>query len=1146
MSDRLLDITIFLFLFWPICVFSQINQKNYFSKVIYVENNSFSIDSISIDKSSILVMDKNGNIIDKSFYKIDPVTATFTPLKIINDSLTISYRTFQFNFNKTFKYRDSSVIIADSSVNFKPIRFSALPENRDLFGMGGLNKSGSISRGAYFGNNQNLSLNSNLNLQVSGKISENISIAASITDNNIPIQPQGNTQQLQDFDQVYIQLFSNSWKLTAGDFWIKKPKGYFLNYTKRGQGATYELEKKSGLFSLKNQFSAAISKGKFSRNVIQGIEGNLGPYRLKGAENEPFIIVLSGTENVYIDGILLTRGQENDYTIDYNTSEITFTTNHLITKDKRIVVEFQYSDKNYARSLFQNSTVFSNDKWSFFLNVYAEQDSKNQPIQQELSPEERNLLENIGDQTSDALIQSTDSITFSNELLLYKKIDSLGFEIYQYSNSPDSAFYQLVFSDLGEGGGDYILSEYSALGRIYSWVSPTVINGDTIHNGNFAPLRLLITPKKRQMVTTGIERRYGKNSLAKFEAALSNEDVNTFSQIGNNDNLGLAGKFLWKHHFNPIKNWNINTTVDFEGLSSNFKRIERFRAVEFERNWNTQNISIQGNQYATSAGLTLNNKYNKIEYKLNSFIIDTAYNGIKNDFKMDWTEKINANIDFSYLTTNGIQKTSFLRHMARIYKSFEKFKIGFEDIHEHNLFYENDTLNGLSYQFYDWKIYLQQGDSSKNSFKIYYQERYDWFNSSNSLVKSTSAKSPGISYSLKNRPNQQLKLSVAYRMLSILDTSLTNINPENSLTNRVDYQFKLLKGMIHSTTYFEIGSGLELQKEFIFLEVPAGQGVYTWVDYNNDNVKDLSEFEIAQFQDQATYIRVFTPSNTYTKVYSYQMSEVLNVNPRYLLKSRSKINSFINKFNTQTAIRSEKKTSTFNFSELINPFKNNIGDTLLQSLSNSIRNSIFFNRSDPKFGVEYTFQQFNSKLLLLNGFDSREKTSNELKLRWNLNKFLSLTANTENTLKYNSSDYAPTRNFLLSIAKYQSKFAYQPSTKFRVSISGCYSEKQNQIEYGGEEAYLTDLGIELRYNQLKKGSFTGNLNLININYLGENNTSVAFEMLEALQPGRNSTWTIYYQRTMANNLQLTLNYNGRKSKDVSTIHAGGVQLRAFF
>ena len=184
--------------------------------------------------------------------------------------------------------------------------------------------------------------------------------------------------------------------------------------------------------------------------------------------------------------------------------------------------------------------------------------------------------------------------------------------------------------------------------------------------------------------------------------------------------------------------------------------------------------------------------------------------------------------------------------------------------------------------------------------------------------------------------------------------------------------------------------------------------------------------------------------------------------------------------------------------------------------------------------------------MLLNGFDSRERSSNEWKLRWNINKAISLTANSESTTKYNLSDYAPSRNYQLEIQKYQAKIAYQPSTKFRLSIIGSYSDKENEIIYGGEEAYLSNLGLEIRYNQLKKGSFTGNLNFIHIKYIGENNTSVAFEMLEALQPGNNSTWTISYQRTMANNLQLTLNYNGRKSKDVSAIHAGGVQLRAFF
>ena len=105
---------------------------------------------------------------------------------------------------------------------------------------------------------------------------------------------------------------------------------------------------------------------------------------------------------------------------------------------------------------------------------------------------------------------------------------------------------------------------------------------------------------------------------------------------------------------------------------------------------------------------------------------------------------------------------------------------------------------------------------------------------------------------------------------------------------------------------------------------------------------------------------------------------------------------------------------------------------------------------------------------------------------------------------------------------------------------------QNALQYGGEKAFISDFGMELRYNKASKGSLTMSMNYIYINYYGETSSSVAFEMLEALQPGNNSTWNISYQRTLANNLQLTFSYNGRKSFETKSIHTGGIQLRAFF
>ncbi len=333
---------------------AQTNQKQ---KQFVLTKDTLFLDSLSLIPGTVRLSSKN-NVIDTSSYKINyPLKALIFKSKP-TDTISVSYKTFPYNFEKLYYHKSKSVLTKDLSLPINPysITFDASNQNAESFMSDGLNKNGSISRGISFGNNQDVVVNSSLNLQVSGKLTQEVDLLLAATDDNIPFQADGTTAQLQEFDKVFIQLSNKNSKLIVGDFQLQRPNSYFMNFYKRSQGAYFSnnyvdtMGKQTVTF--KTQISGAVSKGKFARNVIQGVENNQGPYRLRGADNEQFIIVLSGTERIYIDGRLLQRGQENDYIIDYNTAELTFTAKQIITKDKRIIAEFQYAERNYARSLY--------------------------------------------------------------------------------------------------------------------------------------------------------------------------------------------------------------------------------------------------------------------------------------------------------------------------------------------------------------------------------------------------------------------------------------------------------------------------------------------------------------------------------------------------------------------------------------------------------------------------------------------------------------------------------------------------------------------------------------------------------------------------------------------------------------------------
>src|SRR5690554_4221064 len=748
-------------------------------------SDTLQLDSMIIEAASFKVFfDDYIQVNDSNFY-LDPIQAQFlwkTPLP--KSKLTATYRVLAIDLKKPFQRRGTEIIQPDDEYFINPYTFRPQATQESVFGSTRLNKTGSISRGIGFGNSQDLTVNSTLSLQLNGQLTDNISVLASVTDNNIPIQPEGNTAQLQEFDQVYIQLYTDRSKLIVGDLILDRPIGYFTNYFKRAQGASFSTRvpvAKSDDLNFFTQTSVGLSKGKFARNEIQGQEGNQGPYRLRGREGETFIIILSGTEKVYIDGREMKRGQENDYIIDYNTAEVTFTAKQFIDKDKRITVEFQYSDANYVRSMIQTSTGVENEKFKAYINFYSEQDAKNQSLQQDLDDDDKMILNDVGDNTLNAVAPNYSAVDqYTNDRILYQLIDSLGYDsvfVRATGNAPN--LYNVNFSDVGAGNGHYIQNGFDATGRLFLWVAPDTVAGQVIKQGNYAPLRLLVAPQKTQILMAGGTYKFSEHTDAIVELGFTNNDVNTFSDKdkGNDYSHGITARL---NHVQPLSEKenpaSLIGRINMESIGNNFQPIEPYRSVEFNRNWNLNpefNLNYQ-NLISGMVGLVKPKKYN-FKYTLNKFTAGKVYDGLKNELHASThVAGFDALFDGSILQTSGYEKSNFTRHKSVLEKRVWLTKIGFQDEREENRRYlsNSDSLAANAYKFYDWQFYLTNPDTSKVGYRVFYRERNDYISQGNDLDQTTHARQYGLDLSLVENPANQFKATLSNRELKIIDPEL--------------------------------------------------------------------------------------------------------------------------------------------------------------------------------------------------------------------------------------------------------------------------------------------------------------------------------------------------------------------------------------
>ncbi len=1113
---------------------AQIDSLYFSHKKIQVQD-SLIFNPVSTPPYYFRVTTAGGKALDSTQYKVDfKQSVLFLKPDFYKqypkvDSLYVRYYNYPEYWTQTYSGYNPNLIIPNNSLRRPTATVSGLSRlTKKPFS--GLDTKGSIVRGVNLGNNQDAVLNSTLDLTIQGKLSSKVTLKAHINDTNIPIQENGYSQDLKDLDRVFIEMEAPQWHVQAGDIFLNNQDTYFMNFTKKVSGISLNAQIDSTRFFT----SGALVKGRFASYRFQGEEANQGPYKLKGTNGEAYIFIINASEKVYINGILQKRGRDQDYWIDYNTAEITFTPTNPITSDQRIRVEFQYSDRNYSRFVTSNGVTNQGNKLQWGVYFYRETDLKNQPLQIQLTEEQKALLALAGNTDAPILVSNVVETPYTENTILYRKITTGSNIIYEYTTDPTETLYQVGFTYVGAQQGDYRVAAYLATGKKMEYVGA--------NQGNYVAASPLVAPSRQQIAVFNTQYHPSDKTQLAMEFAYSNNDSNLFSEIGNNHNKAPAVKINWQQSIldTTATGWLLQGGLQLDYLHKDFKSIERVFAVEFNRDWNL--TAPQGNQSLLRAQIQLNNtKKGTIAYHFENLNFSENYQGNKhaleshlqfNNFRLQHLS--------SYLQSNGnLTKTQFARSHTGMDYSRKKWWVGTVFDLEQNKQKTplSNQLNNLSYRFSDIQARLGIGDTARVYLAVGARFHTNDSLRDNRLQRVNQATSLFFDSQLIQSKQSQLKWYANYRKIDYLSGNHTK-----SLNSQLVYKQALWNQLLHLQTLYTTTSGNSPQQEYAYIETAPGQGYYTWIDYNENGIQELDEFEVAQFSDQANYLRIALPNIQYIATQEARLQQSVQLNFSQWA-NLSGIKKTLSHWSDQLQILAKNNKKRERDIWHLNPF--DFKGTSVLELQYNMRNSLFFNKGIAHYSTTYHYTDLRQKTLHLFDIQENDLVSHQLQFQHKIKEVWLLGFDAIQSQNKRSSSAFSNRNYRINTRSFSPYITYLITKNHWIKIRYAGVYKKNET---GENARLQkdEWSLEYLFTNTKETRFSTNIKYLKNNFSGNGFSALGYQMLEGLQPGNNLVINLLWTHKINSFLFLNLNYNARANTISRTIHNGNVQLRAVF
>lgn len=1089
--------------------------------------------------------------------------------------LVATYQTWPFDLQPVYRQRGTvRVDEADSAGVLRVVeeRPADAPPP-DPFGNSRLQRSGSLTRGVLAGSNRDVNIESGLRLQLEGEVIDGVNLRAVLTDENTPILAEGTTQRLSEFDRVYIEVTGQAAEARLGDVDLNLRGTELAQLTRKVQGAT-ALARVPGAGDWWQGgtvvAAGAAPRGQYRVQEFQPIEGVQGPYRLEGQFGEPYILVVPGSEVVYLDGLRLVRDRNADYTIDYATGEITFTPRRLLTREQRITVEFQYTTNQYPRTIVATEAqaalgglVGGQPRVRVGAAFIREADRQTLAVDLDLSEADSLLLRDSGD--APAFRSGAERVRFDAEApfvqytVEFREADSV-FVPLDFAPPDTVPVYRVRFSRVAAGTGRYARGQRTVNGIAYEFVGA---------GGDYEPVRVLPKPREQRLLALSGRIRPVAAVEVYSEWAASMNDLNRFSSLDAGDDAGAA--YLGGVRLEPVQVGigRLEAQYTRRFRDATFVTFDRIRPVDYARTWNLPDAFGA----ATSPDATVREQIDEASSRLllsptsaasvtigrleRGTTFDARRAALTLDVAEAWGPQVRYTGNFAESRDDalGVEGT-WWRQQGRVEQPLLagrlRPRVEVEHERRRQVYPDQagaDSVGRGSLAYVEVRPGVAWVAERAEASLAYGVRREDDV-LGGLLVHAANAGTLTGTFAIRPGPTFQTAGSIGLRRKRFTEVfqQRAGAQDQETVALQLDLRYTPLRRSVDFNVAYEAQTQRtpRLQEIYVRVSPDLAEAQYVWQDLNGNGLLDLDEFIPETTPFEGLYARTYVPSDTLVGVIGVQARFRLGFDPSRLWpRPEGAWQRLLAQVSTRTTLDVNERSSSPDLTRIyLLDLSRYLDPAYTQNGRIRVGQEVFLFRGTNRYGLDLSTSVLRARNQLAGETEARRLETHRAEGRFRPVPQVGLRAALEGERNRAESARYVSRRFDIASTEAEVGVTWTPRPTASLGLSAVYAAKTDRAE--GRAATVLRVPLEGRLSRTGRVVVTATAEAARVVLDGEAFGQAAYELTEGRGPGTSFLWNATLQYVLTRYLNLSFTYDGRVPSGAPSIHTLRLQVSATF